>query len=185
MDKESDQAQNSIKMVAENLPDGRCGDLQVIENVKVDLVKSGVSKAQAPQLATRVVQTVASYHSGPLPSVNEFNGYEQICPGAARDILDMAKSDQAHQQLMDGRHFYGEMTLKIIGMIVVVLILLIMIGGSIFAATLGFEKLAIVIASGSGLALVAGVAVRILLGRQPKTVKSPQPVAKPTRKKKT
>ena len=171
-------------MVAESRPDGRLSDLRAIEDVKVDLVKSGVSKAQAPQIATRVVQTVASYHSGPLPSVNEFDGYEHVCPGAARDILDMAKSDQAHEQLMDGRRFYGEMTLKIIGMIVVVLILSIMIGGSIYAAMLGFERLAIVIASGSGLALVAGVAVRVLLGRAPKPTKPAQPAVRSQKRKK-
>jgi uncharacterized membrane protein len=35
-------------------------------------------------------------HSGPLPTVKDFAGYEQACPGAARVILDMAVNQQKH-----------------------------------------------------------------------------------------
>jgi uncharacterized membrane protein len=46
----------------------------------------------------QVVEAYAfSFHSGPLPPAKLLQQYEQVCPGAARDIVDMAKAEQANR----------------------------------------------------------------------------------------
>ncbi|MCX7899362.1 MAG: DUF2335 domain-containing protein, partial [Methylocystis sp.] len=141
MGDKSDQAPSGIDPGMQKRPDGNAsnGELQVIEHVKEDLVKSGVKREQAPRAASRVVEYVASYHSGPLPSVREFRGYEDICPGAARDILTMAQKDQDHEHRMDVVRVRGEIFLKFSGMVFVLLVFALMIGGAIYAAQGGHE----------------------------------------------
>lgn len=48
----------------------------------------------------QVIQMVAAIriHRGPLPPPEDLKAYEEVVPGAAREILDMAKSQQAHRQ---------------------------------------------------------------------------------------
>jgi len=38
-----------------------------------------------------------SHHVGPLPSPESLAAYEALCPGAAREILDMTKENQKHR----------------------------------------------------------------------------------------
>lgn len=173
-DKQSGPAPKDTKSVAvhqargdddpQSLPDGS----EVLEKVQEDLVKSGVRREQATKVAHRLIRhvTTSTIHSGPLPLVGDFAGYEQICPGAARDILDMAKNDQRHQQRMELAQLRSEVFLKSLAIFVAFGIILVMIAGAIYAAKIGHENLGITIASGSGLALVAGVIARIFLGRK-------------------
>lgn len=186
MDRPSEQAPGATASSSVAKPDGEIpsGELQVIEHVKEDLLKSGIRKDQAPIVATKVVRTVESYHSGPLPSVREFAGYEEICPGAARDILDMAIRDQEHEHRMDSGRLYGGIFLKVCGMISVLAVLGMMIGGAIYAAQIGHENLGIAIASGTGLALVTGVVARIILGRDASKEKPKAPAKPPSKRKK-
>lgn len=41
------------------------------------------------------------YHSGPIPPPDTLAAYEGACIGAARDIVDMAKIEQANRHLCD------------------------------------------------------------------------------------
>ena len=59
----------------------------------------------------------AHSHEGPLPSVEMFAGYEKVCSGAARDILDMAKTAQSHQNYMQRYAASSEFWLPVIGIV--------------------------------------------------------------------
>lgn len=56
--------------------------------------------AQAPVAAAAIVASIET-HEGPLPHPRILVGYEDIVPGAARDILDMAKKEQGHRHRME------------------------------------------------------------------------------------
>jgi uncharacterized membrane protein len=147
----------------------------VLEKITEELTQGGVRRDRASPLARTVVSQVMAYHSGPLPTVGDFAGYEEICPGAARDILEMAKSDLAHRQRMDHNQMFGDIFLKALAMIIAASIVAILVGGAIYAAVAGHENVAIAIATGSGIATVIGVVARIYLGskRQPPLPQTP------------
>ena len=46
----------------------------------------------------RIVASTTRIHQGPLPPPEDLKGYEDILPGAAREIFDMAKSQQNYRQ---------------------------------------------------------------------------------------
>lgn len=41
------------------------------------------------------------FHSGPLPAVGQFRGYDEVTPGAGDRILTMAEGQQRHHQELD------------------------------------------------------------------------------------
>ncbi len=84
---------------------------------------------KAPQAATQIMAVMES-HKGPLPHPRILGGYDAVIPGAAREILDMAKAEQAHRHRMDNR----ETAYPYFGMAGGLLCLLSCIGGSIFIA---------------------------------------------------
>ena len=49
----------------------------------------------------QVVRQQLSHYSGPLPQAEQMEHYERICPGYARELLEMAKKAQDHAQDMD------------------------------------------------------------------------------------
>lgn len=153
----------------------------VVEKVKERLVTSGVRKEQAPRLAEQVVEIATSYHSGPLPPASEFAGYEDVCEGAARDILDMAKSRQAHVQFIEKVHAVGELALQLATIFSAVILVLGMIAGSIFASMYADKALGYEIAAGSGIALVIGPLIRAVFKPNEKT--KPSQPQKPLKKR--
>src|SRR6266496_2421432 len=54
---------------------------------------------QAPQAVARMVTAVQLFR-GPLPPADHFREYNEVVPGSAREILDMAKGEQAHRHRM-------------------------------------------------------------------------------------
>jgi len=135
-------------------------DTSAIAMVKAALVKGGVRPDKVGTVAEIVMTQVESYHSGPLPTVSDFAGYEQICTGAARDILDMARNDQANSRELKRIEAYGTIWLSTLGILSALAVVGGMLFSAIYAAMNGHETLATTIASGAGLALVAGVFLR-------------------------
>jgi uncharacterized membrane protein len=146
----------------------------VVEKVKERLVTSGVRKEQAPILAEQVINIAASYHRGPLPPASEFAEYENACNGAARDILDMAKSRQAHVQFVEKVHAVGELILQLATIVSAVVLVLGMIAGSIYASIYADKALGYEIAAGSGIALVIGPLIRSVFKSGEKVKQPPQ-----------
>jgi uncharacterized membrane protein len=63
------------------------------------------SRAPDVMVVQRVVRQELSHYSGPLPQSGEMEQYERISPGYAKELLEMAKSAQAHEQKMDESRF--------------------------------------------------------------------------------
>ena len=53
----------------------------LIETVQQQLLQGGVKAEKTAMVARTVVTSVETFHSGPLPSVETFFGYEKACPG--------------------------------------------------------------------------------------------------------
>ena len=158
---------------------------EVIEDVVGELVTAGLPADRASVVA-RLVVTRIHQQSGPLPSVSDFAGYEEVCPGAARDILDMAIRQQQHHHAMDRAELAWEAGLKLIGMAVALLSFAGMIYGAVEAARLGSDHVAIAILTGAGMLGVGGLFLRQWLRPpvepQPSTPE-PNPKARPPKRK--
>lgn len=105
-------------------------DQSELETIKNELVFEGVQPAKADGLAKRIFTQAMTFHQGPLPSVSDFKGYDEICPGAARDILDMSKYALAHRVKIETTTLHGDIFLHSIGVLATILI----IGGVLFTA---------------------------------------------------
>ena len=155
----------------------------VIEQIVTEaLVSSGIDKPSAQRVAAPVVELLASYHSGPLPPASELVAHEQACEGAARDILNMAKSDQAHAHRMDTIKAVGTIIITLSGMLTTALISVILVGGAIYAAVIGQKEVAIAIVTGTGL-IGAAAAIGRMISR-PKEKPTPPKSSAPRRRRK-
>jgi len=132
---------------------------EVIKDVTGELITAGLPVERASVVA-RLVVTRIHKHAGPLPSVSDFAGYEDVCPGAARDILDMAIRQQQHNNAMDRSELAWEAALKLVGMAVALLSFAGMIYGAVEAARLGHDNVAIAILTGAGMLGVGGLFLR-------------------------
>ena len=61
-----------------------------------ELTKIQSQEYNSPSVARQ--QISASFHSGPLPSAEDFTQYERVCRGAANRIITMAEKQAAHRQ---------------------------------------------------------------------------------------
>ncbi|MBR1215594.1 DUF2335 domain-containing protein [Bradyrhizobium sp. JYMT SZCCT0180] len=107
-----------------------------------------------------MVKMEVTRHTGPLPSVETYEGYERVCPGAAREILDMAVRQQGHNHEMERYAAQSDFWLPVIGIIAAVFTIGLMFSAGIYLAFNGHENLAIGVLSGAGLVTVAGAFLR-------------------------
>jgi uncharacterized membrane protein len=49
----------------------------------------------------QIITQQLSHYSGPLPQAEQLEQYERICPGYAKELLEMAKKGQDHAQEME------------------------------------------------------------------------------------
>ncbi|EIK4807922.1 DUF2335 domain-containing protein [Vibrio parahaemolyticus] len=111
-----------------------------------------------PEVAGALLQVTTQTHfSGPLPPPDIMKGYEDICPGAARDILDMAKNDAEHIRQMQKGALRGNTIETVLGIISGLIISLSAIGAITYAAVSGQPVTAGVVGS---VAVLAGVFMR-------------------------
>ncbi len=81
-------------------PDGPTPPAQALQTAGDAL--PGGSSSDAPSRAGGRVAWAASF-SGPLPPPDALAAYEQVLPGAAREIMDQWKAETAHRhQTIDG-----------------------------------------------------------------------------------
>lgn len=140
---------------------------------------------KAESVARHLTVTFESsvFMSGPLPIASQFAGYEEVCPGAARDLLNMASASQKHAHHIEKVEVYGALLLKVLGLCVAVGLVAGMLSAALYAAASGHSALAVTIASGTGAALVAGVFLRNYANRpEPPAPEDRQPDRAPPRK---
>src|SRR3954453_14890360 len=90
---------------------------------------------QAPQAVARIA---VQLFRGPIPPPDDFAGYEHVLPGSARELMDMAKSEQTHRHRMQSL----EMLYPYVGMISGVICFGACIAGSVWLAIEGRETVA-------------------------------------------
>jgi Predicted membrane protein (DUF2335) len=90
---------------------------------------------QAPQT---VAKMAVQLFRGPLPPPDHFKGYNDVVPGSAREILDMARGEQAHRHRMQ----ILEMFYPYLGWFAGFVGFLACIGGAAYLATNGHDAVA-------------------------------------------
>lgn len=145
-----------------------------VEGLTQFLESQGLPPAKASFVIERVTTEIRS-HKGPLPSVDDFAGYDRVCPGSAREILDMAVRQQQHNHQMDRYNASCEFWLPVTGILVAALIIVGMLSAGVYLAMNDHENLAIGVFSGTGIATVAGAFLQ--RRRSEDQPQSPPPVA--------
>ena len=158
-------------------------EVVVLEEVAHDLVVGGVRPERAPELAQQVFSRVVSrVHIGPLPPVEDFAGYDEVCPGASREILDMAIAQQRHAHWIEKAEIIGEIALKVLGIFAALCVVGGLLAASVYCAIIGQTAVGVALASGAGIATIAGVFLRNFI-RKPEPEPEP-PKTKPKQKPK-
>lgn len=147
-------------------------DPAVVEGEVRKVLESGsVSPAQAERLAPEVVQVTASLWQAPLPPPRILSEYEDIVPGAAKEIISAFVSEAENRQTIER----WQIGLQVAGLACGVLVVLCMLGVVGFGLYLGYEAVGIAVVV--ALAAVAGVFVI----RHPSSAKKEVPERKLTR----
>ena len=120
------------------------------------LERQGLDRAKAEVVVQEVKTEIIRAHAGPLPSVETFAGYEEVCPGSAREILDMAVRQQKHRHHIESYAASSEFWLPVIGIGAAVSIVATMFVAGVYLAMNGHENLAIGVLSGTGIVTVVG-----------------------------
>lgn len=99
---------------------------------------------------------VEQHYSGPLPRPEDLAKYDQIVPGAAERIINMAEREMDHRHKTDNKTTKNIVRVTLLGIIFAFISVLILSGLVGYALYKGFDSVAASIAVGS-IAAVAGV----------------------------
>jgi uncharacterized membrane protein len=146
--------------------------------------QQGLPPAKAGVVVQQITTEMTRLHLGPLPAVEDFEGYDKACPGAARDIVDMAVRQQKHQHWVEKADVVGDMLLPILGLIAAIVLVLAMLGTGVYLAVNGHEQLAFGVFTGTGIATVAGAVLQRKRTKQLNGAPPAQPNEQIKRKKK-
>lgn len=136
-------------------------DQATLDAVQRQLKAWGVGANAAPSAAQKILTITSTHtHTGPLPTAREFAGYEQICPGAARDILGMAMKEQDHRHAMDGRELKIISFLQALGVMAAIACVGGMIGAGVYLAIHDKTVAAGIALGGTGIAAVVTAFMR-------------------------
>jgi len=138
MTEESSTPKASVNELPEILPP------ETAKELAKEIGEEGVKKVEGVLVASQITM------GGPLPVSSEFAAYDDVLPGAAREILDMAKSEQAHRHHNNTKDINWGITHQFLALVLGVTLL----GGCIFGAVYLALKGEAVIAG-----LLLGVAV--------------------------
>ena len=125
-----------------------------LQSIKDELVTDGVTPEKAEVIVQRVARQVITIRRGPLPSVEDFKGYESICSGAARDILNMAIDALAHRIDIEKATSRGDTFFNAINILAAILIISAVLSAVIYLALNGHDWVAGILASGTGVAAI-------------------------------
>lgn len=86
------------------------------------------AKKKKEIIATTVSVIATKQHSGPLPSPETFQGYENVLPGAAERIITMAEKQQDHRMGLESKHLNEQLFQSKLGQIFGLVISIVAIG---------------------------------------------------------
>lgn len=137
--------------------------------------KQGLPTAKAGMVVQQITTEMTRLHLGPLPAVEDFEGYDKACPGAARDIMDMAVRQQKHQHWVEKAEVASDMLLPILGLIAAIFLVVAMLVTGVYLAINAHEQLGFGVLSGTGIAAVAGAVLQRRRTKQPNGSQTEQP----------
>ena len=109
-------------------------------------------------IRTSVTQTEMQHWHGPLPPPNSLEKYDEIVPGSAQTIINMAVKEQEHRHIMEEKTLEKSsklaMTSTICGFICVILLICLVVY-SIIAGAYNTALAAVI----SAIATIAGIFV--------------------------
>lgn len=112
----------------------------------ISKVKPYISPGKADQVS-EIITTYTRSHSGPLPTPEMFAGYDHVLPGAAQEILDMAKREQAHRHKNESHVVTHELIGRYVGQVSALVALLALLACVSYCAVIGQPVAAGVIAA--------------------------------------
>ncbi|WP_373565396.1 DUF2335 domain-containing protein [Bradyrhizobium diazoefficiens] len=127
------------------------------------------------------MQTTSVQHRGPIPSPEQFGGYEQILPGSADRILKMAEKEQDHRHDWERRHLRWDGLINIVSLSFGWLLSLALAAGAVYCATISQPTAAVALTSVAAFGAVGSfLRGKRLFSRADHNLPSaPQPPSKP------
>lgn len=80
-------------------------------------IKEMEKQSKEADIIRREVRQVVSEFSGPLPPPSIIKGYEDVLPGAAERILEMAEKQSEHRQFMERKMISTESRDSLLGVV--------------------------------------------------------------------
>jgi uncharacterized membrane protein len=166
---------------SENLPSvgSEDGSDPAIDEL-ISKVKPYINPGKAAEVSEIIITHTRS-HSGPLPTPEMFAGYDHVLPGAAQEILDMAKREQAHRHTNESHVVTHELIGRYVGQFSALVALLALLACVSYCAVIGQPVAAGVIAAIG--AVVIGFLKYSTHPRQEEPLQKPPPPQKPRRKR--
>ena len=125
-----------------------------IESDPIDCIDHDELKSKSKEELISIMMTMEEYHSGPLPHPRILNGYEEIIPGAAERILQMAENQASHRQKIENKVIDSNIKNSQSGIILAFILGMTGIIGGIISVILGFNTAGVLITGGSLAAIV-------------------------------
>ncbi|WP_114349661.1 DUF2335 domain-containing protein [Paracoccus lutimaris] len=135
----TEQSQQQVEQIAESDSDPSEANADEVLQAILD---------GPPSEVRAVIQR--AIHSGPVPSAGELQRYEDVLPGLANRLVNLAEKEQGIRG-RDTAHFNWNVTLKVLASVVVSLAMVL---GGVYCAAIGQPEVGGVIAT-SG--VIAGV----------------------------
>lgn len=120
--------------------------------------REAVIETLPPEKRKAVCSIRATQFSGPLPSSEEMQGYEQAHPGAADRILSMAEGEANHRRKMERKVVNLDTMEHVVGLIFGLVVALAGIGGGVWCVLAG-QALAGSVLAGATIVSLVGVFV--------------------------
>lgn len=137
--------------MTESIPDEKLKEL-VAESVKQAGLNKKLNREDIQRLATKtrqqivsieLSQTTISSRSGPLPSPEEFEGYELVQPGAADRIIQLTEKEQSHRHGIEEKQQSQDFTFSMLGLVFGWLSFIALVGGAMYGGYIGSKWLTI------------------------------------------
>jgi len=133
---------------------------------------------QAQQVVARVATAVL--FRGPLPPPDVFKGYDEVVPGSAREILNMATREQGHRHKLQ----FLEMVYPYLGWFAGFVCFLVCIAGSVYLAMHDKPAIAAALLGVPCLGVIGWfINSRVSLGTTPPATTKDAPAKRPPRKR--
>jgi uncharacterized membrane protein len=114
--------------------------------IEAALLKTGVvpehSAPKAARVAARV--TMASF-AGPLPPPEMLRAYEEICPGAASRIIQLAENEQTHRHFWENGALWNDVYVQSGGLTLGFILAVFFVIAAIYAAQQNMPKISYIL----------------------------------------